>query len=136
MKRIGTTIPLHWVPAICVLIGAGYTTAQTQKSFPVSGSAQGSITVVDGTATYNVASNGTYFPGCPNSFAMHFALRLTVSKSICCQIEVLVCGNGILNSGEDCDGGTGCSSDCSCNAAADYGPYSPAQLGCTYCEYF
>eukprot|EP01105_Mastigella_eilhardi_P022465 TRINITY_DN5525_c0_g1_i5.p1 TRINITY_DN5525_c0_g1~~TRINITY_DN5525_c0_g1_i5.p1 ORF type:complete len:546 (+),score=95.78 TRINITY_DN5525_c0_g1_i5:718-2355(+) len=38
------------------------------------------------------------------------------------------CGNGILDPGEDCDGGTGCTKSCECDGT--YTTYSPKKLSC------
>jgi len=45
---------------------------------------------------------------------------------------ILECGNKALNSdtGEECDGGTGCTSSCTCDAASKYEPTSPATVNC------
>jgi hypothetical protein len=34
----------------------------------------------------------------------------------------LDCGNGLLDDGEECDGGLGCLSTCVCDASSDYIP--------------
>ena len=40
------------------------------------------------------------------------------------------CGNGVIETGEECDSGTGCLSDCSCDASSNYAPYDPPQVDC------
>lgn len=41
-----------------------------------------------------------------------------------------VCGNGIINTGEQCDGGTGCTTSCTCNSGANYEPQTPSATNC------
>jgi hypothetical protein len=56
------------------------------------------------------------------------------SKSTICNssfaLTLSACGNGVVDSGEECDGGTGCLSTCVCDETQQYQPLNPVASYC------